>query len=413
MAGKLTAVRVRALSRPGRYGDGGGLYLQVGRTGGKAWLYRFMLHGRAREMGLGAAGQDGGGVTLAEAREKAASCRKLAREGVDPLEHRLQARAAVRAAQASAGARTFEAVAEMYIAAHQDGWRNAKYRTQWRTSLRADVFPVLGRMPVSSIDTGAVMGVLEPVWRVKPEAASRHRSRIEAVLDYAAARGWRSGENPARWRGHLSKLLPARERLAKLKHHAALPWPEVGAFMRKLRDDRAGAARALEFIVLTAARSGEVLLMRWPEVDLGTAIWTVPAERMKGSRAHRVPLSRDAARLLHEMSDLRESRAGLVFPGQKPGKPFSQTSLHLVLRRLGRSELTVHGFRSTFRDWCGEHTNYPREVAEAALAHINADKTEAAYARGDLFAKRARMMEDWSRFCARRTQTGEPSALHA
>jgi integrase len=259
------------------------------------------------------------------------------------------------------------------------------------------------------------MRVLEPLWREKTETAARLRGRIEAVLDYATARGWRTGENPARWRGHLANLLPAPSKIAKVEHHAALPWREIGAFMSAMANEEGISALALRFAILTAARTGEVIGARWSEIDMSEAVWTVPAGRMKAAREHRVPLADDALDALREVAKLRTNPKldGFVFPGGKPGKPLSSMALLMLLRRMNRGDLTAHGFRSTFRDWCAEATNYPREVAEAALAHTLRDKTEAAYQRGDLMEKRRQLMADWASFCARRRMAGEIVALRA
>jgi integrase len=258
-------------------------------------------------------------------------------------------------------------------------------------------------VPVAEVGTEAVLRVLQPIWQLKPETASRVRGRIEAVLDYAQARGWRQGENPARWRGHLAHMLPARARVARVEHHAALPWQEIWGFMARLRQHKATAARALEFTILCAARTGEVIGARWSEIDMENTIWTVPAERMKGGRAHRVPLSVAALAVLRHMLPLRPAgeEDGFVFPGLRPGTPLSNMAMLKLLERMGHGDLTVHGFRSAFRDWCEEATHTPHAVAEAALAHAVADKVEAAYRRGDLFAKRAALMEDWAAFCAK------------
>ena len=300
-------------------------------------------------------------------------------------------------------------MADAYIAAHEASWRNAKHRQQWRNTLDTYADPILGKLPVAQVEVGDVMRVLEPLWREKTETASRLRGRIESVLDYATARGWRSGENPARWRGHLDNLLPARSKVAKVEHHAALPWREIGAFMAALAEEEGVSALALRFAILTAARTGEVIGARWSEIDMQAAVWTVPADRMKAAREHRVPLSDAALDVLREVAKLRtEPEAdGFVFPGGKAGKPLSSMALLMLLRRMERGDLTAHGFRSTFRDWCAEATNYPREVAEAALAHTLRDKTEAAYQRGDLMEKRRRLMAEWATFCARPAPAGE------
>ena len=292
-------------------------------------------------------------------------------------------------------------MAELYVADHEAAWRNAKHRAQWRSTIATYAFPAFGDQPVAAVDTGDVMKALGPIWRAKPETAGRLRGRIEAVLDYATAREWRRGENPARWRGHLSKLLPARGKIARVQHHAALPWKEAGAFMAALRAEQGVAARALEFVVLTAARTGEALGARWAELDMDGRVWTVPAGRMKAQKEHRVPLSDPAMALLMRMAEFRPADANddYVFPGQRKGKPLSDMALTMLLRRMGRADLTVHGFRSTFRDWCAEATSHPREVAEAALAHTVKDKVEAAYRRSDLFEKRARLMDEWADWC--------------
>jgi integrase len=346
-------------------------------------------------------------VTLAEARERAAEWRRLLRQGIDPLVQR-EGEAARRKAEAqaqAARAKTFRQVAELYLTAHEAEWRSARLRQLWRSTLTTYAFPHLGDLPVADVATAHVMAALEPIWWKKPETASRVRARIEAVLDYARASGWRTGENPARWRGHLTELLPERSKVAAVQHHAALPWKAVGAFMADLRGRDGVVARALEFAILTAARTGEVLGARWREIDLADATWIVPAERMKMQREHRVPLPATAAGILRTMAPLRpaddEAGGAFVFPGQKSGRPLSGMAFLMTLRRMGRDDLTAHGFRSTFRDWVAERTSYPNEVAEAALAHVVKNETEAAYRRGDLFEKRRKLMEAWAAFCAK------------
>jgi integrase len=297
---------------------------------------------------------------------------------------------------------TFRSVANDYIKAHAPAWRNPKHRAQWRSTLDTYVHPVIGDMPVTDVATAHVMAVLGPIWTIKPETATRVRGRIEAVLDYAKASEWRGGENPARWRGHLDNLLPARRKVRAVKHHAALPWTEAGTFLAELRQQAGMGAKALEFAVLTAARSGEVLGARWKEIDLLAGVWTVPAARMKAGVEHRVPLSAPALALLGEVAKLRlsDSAEAFVFPSPVPTRPLSNMAMTMVLRRMHRSHLTVHGFRSCFRDWTAETTGFPREVAEAALAHTLEDKVEAAYRRGDLFDKRRALMNAWGSFCA-------------
>lgn len=401
-AAGLTAAKVRTAG-PGRYGDGAGLYLLARPDGGRFWVARYVINGRMREAGLGPAGGPAP-VTLAEAREKARDIRRMLREGRDPLAEREAAKAAAKAAAQDQAARgvTFREAAALYVAAQEAGWRNPKHRQQWTNTLRDYAYPHMGDVPVAEVDTPHVMAVLEPIWCTKPETASRVRGRIESALDYAAARGWRTGENPARWRGHVANMLPKPGRVARVQHHAALPWREIGACMVKLAEAGGVAALAVRFAILTAARSGEVRGARWSEIDMQAAVWTVPDERMKAGREHRVPLSGAALEVLRAVLPLRDREAGdLMFPGAKRGVLLSDVSLAKVLGRIGRQDVTVHGFRSTFRDWTAETTAYPREVAEAALAHTNRDKTEAAYARGDLFEKRRRLMDDWAEFCAR------------
>jgi integrase len=388
---RLTAVEVKGIDQKGMYHDGGGLYLQVSAAGTKSWIYRFTLDGRAREMGLGPLNA----ISLAEARKRAAECRRMRHDGIDPIE----ARGAQRDQKRLEGARsmTFDVCAEAYIEAHKASWKNGKHAEQWRGSLRNYASPVFGSSPVQAIDLALVMKALEPIWEAKSETASRVRGRIEAVLDWAKVRGYRSGENPARWRGHLDKLLPARAKIQKVKHYPALPYAEIGAFMALLRGQEGIAARALEFLIVTSARTGEIIGARWNEVDLMEKLWVVPGERMKAGREHRVPLSGAALAVLEQMAEVRES--DFVFPGGKRGKPLSNMAMLAVLKRMGRVDLTAHGFRSTFRDWAAERTNFPRDVVEMALAHTIENKVEAAYRRGDLFQKRRQIMEVWARFC--------------
>ncbi len=405
--GKLTALKLRALTAPGRFGDGAGLWFQVRDVKHRSWLFRYSAGNRQRQMGLGPFPD----VSLAEAREAAHRCRAMVRQGEDPIETRRMAKAA--AARDTSRAMTFRQVADRYLAAHEAAWRNEKHRYQWRTTL-ALACEQIGRTPVASVTTGDVMRVLQPLWREKTETASRLRGRVESVLDYAAAHGWRTGENPARWRGHLAKLLPAPSRIAAVDHHAALPWPEIGSFMAELRDQDGVAARALEFTVLSAARTSEVTGATWSEFDLRAAVWCVPPHRMKSGREHRVPLTDAALRVLEVMAPLRDDDAGgWVFSGGRAGKPLSNMAMMMLLRRMGRGDVTVHGMRSAFRDWCAEATNHPREVAEQALAHVLADRVEAAYRRGDLFAKRRRLMADWAKFCERLAMPAEVVPIRA
>jgi integrase len=359
-----------------------------------------MIAGRAREMGLGPLHS----VTLAEARAKAAAARKLKTEGIDPIEARRAEIMRKRAAEAEAAANrvTFKEAAERYIRSHSAAWRNPKHAAQWPSSLEAYAYPIFGSVTVDLINTGLVLKAIEPIWLSKPETASRVRGRIESILDWARARGYRQGENPARWRGHLDHLLPARSRVRKVEHHPALPFADIGAFMKVLRVQHGAAARALEFTILTAARTSEVLGATWREIDLEVGVWTLPAERMKAGRAHRVALCDEAIELLEK---LRQGPTGnLVFPGAKADRPMSNMAMLMLLRRMGRGDLTAHGFRSTFRDWAAECTTHPNEVVEMALAHTIGNKVEAAYRRGDLFDRRRQLMTDWGRYCSAPSQ---------
>lgn len=398
---KLSAVAVQRMKEPGYYGDGAGLWLQISKLGGKSWVFRFTFNGKAREMGLGPVHT----VSLAEARAKAAAQRKLVADGIDPISERKAAQDAAK--QAEANAKTFADCAAAYIAAHRDGWKNPKHVDQWTNTLETYAYPFIGQLSAAAVDTALVMRVLQqptkvddeekPLWHCKTETASRLRGRIESVLDYAAVHGYRNGENPARWKGHLAMLLPARSKVQKVEHHAALPYVEMGAFMVELRKREGITARALEFALLTAARSGEVRGATHSEFDLDARIWTIPAERMKMKKEHRVPLSDAAIALLKSVPKVDDCE--YKFPSPRGGM-LSDMSLTAVLKRMGRGDLTQHGFRSTFRDWAGETTAYPREVIEHALAHQLKDKAEAAYQRGDLLAKRARLMGDWTTYCA-------------
>jgi integrase len=383
---RLSPATVRN-AEPGLYPDGGNLYLQVAESGARSWLFRYGMGGRERWMGLGPVTD----VGLAEARDAALECRRLRREGVDPIENRRAQRAAN--ALAKHQGTTFQECALKLVASHESAWRNEKHRQQWRNTLETYAYPVMGSVAVQAIDTALVLKVLEPIWTTKPETASRVRGRIEAVLDWAKARGIRSGENPARWKGHLDHLLPALSKVRKVHHHAALPYAELPAYMQKLRQREGGSARALEFVILTAARTGEALGMRWPEIDLKAKVWTVPESRMKGGREHRVPLSSAAIAVLKAAGP----GEGLVFANK--GRPLSDMALAMLHRRMG-CEITTHGFRSAFKDWAAERTTFANEVSEAALAHIVGDKVEAAYRRGDLFDKRRRLMDAWGQFCA-------------
>jgi len=389
----LTAVTVMS-AKPGRHADGGGLQLLVKDTGARSWVYRFMLKGKSRDIGLGPAGP--GGISLADARDLATALRLKVKAGIDPLEERQRAEADAKAAEQAAKVAgvTFKAMAETHIAANKESWRNAKHKQQWENTLATYAYPVIGELPVAEIDAPHVLKVLEPIWREVPETASRLRGRIETVLDSAKARGYRQGENPARWRGHLAQILPARTKLSR-GHHKAMPYDAIPAFLGALRAREAVAALALEFVILTAARTGEVIAAEWDEVDLAKALWTVPAERMKAGKEHRVPLSPRAVEILEETKQLGGK---YLFPGAQRSK-LSGMAMAMLLRRM-KQDVTVHGFRSAFRDWAAECTGYSHEVAEMALAHTIGNAVERAYRRGDLFDKRRRLMVDWATYCA-------------
>ena len=390
MRDRLSYKRVQNEKRPGYHPDGGGLYLQVSPTHTKSWIFRYTLHGRPREMGLGPYRD----INLAEARRRAGEYRTFLHDKVDPIEARDAHRAQERLAKANTI--SFRECAENYVAAHRSGWKSAKHADQWTSTLETYCGKAIGNLPVSAIDTGLVVKVLEPIWTKKPETATRLRSRIEHVLDWSTVRGYRVGDNPARWRGHLQKLLPTLKKSARVKHHPALPYQEVGKFVAKLRGLNSTAARALEFTILTATRTAEVIGARSEEFDLKKAVWTIPARRMKAGRVHRVPLSPRAVAIVRA-----QPKGNFVFQGLKNGKPLSNMAMLALLARLQRDDITVHGFRSTFRDWASEQTNFPNTVCEAALAHAISDKTEAAYNRTDLFDKRRELMTKWSRYCTR------------
>lgn len=394
VAKELSALAVSRLRTPGVHPVGvvPGLALQVSETGARSWVLRVMVGTRRRWMGLGGFPA----VTLADARERAREARDLIRQGIDPIERQQAQRSALKAA--GARSKTFRKVAEAYIDAHRAGWKNAKHAAQWEATLAAYAYPKLGDLLVADIEREHVLDVLRPIWTTKTETAVRLRGRIELVLGYAMAAGYRpEGLNPARWRGGLDKLLPKPSKVAKVDHHPAVPVASVGAFMQRLRAMDGMGARALEFAILTAARSGEVRGARWPEIDLEAGVWTVPAARMKAGREHRVPLSKPALELLRALPRIADN--DLVFPAPR-GKELSDMTLSAVTRRMG-DKAVPHGFRSTFRDWAAERTAYPGEMAEMALAHAIGDKVEAAYRRGDLFEKRRRMMDDWAAFLDR------------
>ena len=390
---RLTALKAAAAKAKGLHHDGGGLYLRVTATGSKSWMLRYTLNGLTRDMGLGPYPK----VSLAGARQQAVAQRDLVGRRIDPLNSR---KAAIAADRLSAlGIVTFRECAEVLLKSNESAWRNPKHRQQWRNTLTAYAYPVIGDVAIGAIDTTHVLKILEPIWQTVPETASRLRGRIERVLDAAKARGLRTGENPCRWRGHLDALLPPRRKVRAVVHHPALPYAELPSFMRALQSRSGLSARALEFTILTAARTNEALGARWPEFDLQERLWTVPACRMKGEREHRVPLSPRAVRIMRDLEDIQTSE--FVFPGIKSGRPLSDMALLMLLRDI-RPGITTHGFRSTFKDWCAECTSTPNFVSEAALAPALPDAVEAAYRRGDLLQKRRKLMEAWESFCSHR-----------
>lgn len=396
VAKSLSALAVSRLKEPGFHavGEVPGLCLQVLESGGRTWILRAMVAGKRREIGLGGFPA----VALADARIEARRMRAAIAEGRDPVEERRVAKSALRAAKESS--KTFKTVALAYIDSHEASWRNDKHGQQWRNTLEQYAYPVIGDMLVHHVEREHVLNVLEPIWRTKTETASRVRSRIELVLSFAMQRGYRpEGLNPARWRGGLDKLLPKPQKVAKVAHHRALPIDAVPAFMEQLREASGNGARALEFAILTAARSGEVRGATWGEIDLEAAMWVVPAARMKAGREHRVPLSDAAVTLLEAQP--QGGKNDLVFPGLGD-RALSDMTLTAVVRRIG-ADCVPHGFRSSFRDWAAERTAYPGDMAEMSLAHTISDAVEAAYRRGDMVEKRRRMMNDWAALLGRRT----------
>lgn len=393
LSNALTSLSVKN-AKPGRYADGGGLYLLVKPTGARSWVYRFTLNGKTRDVGLGAAGT--GGVTLSKARDHAMAMTLKVKAGTDPLAERdREAAEAIAKAQAARVAeRTFRDEALAYLEKNEEGWRNPKHRQQWRNTLEAYAHPVIGAMPVSAIKTTDVLAVIEPIWKKKPETASRVRGRIETILDSAKAQGYREGENPARWRGHLEQVLPARTRLSR-GHHKAIPYQEIPSFVSRLHQREAVTALALEFTLLTAARSGEVLGATWDEIDLDKMVWIIPANRMKAAKEHSVPL---VARALAIIEGLRPLGSDWLFPASR-GSKLSSMAMTMLMRRM-QVDATVHGFRSGFRDWVAECTDHGHEVAEMALAHTIESRVEKAYRRGNLLEKRRALMSDWASYCA-------------
>lgn len=384
---RLTARGVHE-AKPGKKEDGAGLRLVVDKKLNKHWVLRFTLNGKRREMGLGCYPD----VTLSYARELATEARNQVKLGKDPI----QAKKDALQARQRANEWTFDKCAKAYINSHKSAWKSLKHLDSWQNSLKNYASPVIGPVSVSNIDTAAIMQVIEPIWLTKNETASRVRSRIEKILDWATVHKYRQGDNPARWQGNLKQLLPSKAKIQKTRHMPAMPYTDIGVFFTELRTLHSISAKALQFTILTATRTNEILLASWDEIDLKAEIWAIPAERMKSNRIHRVPLSKQAVQVLESIP----IQKGWLFPSLRYGKHLSNMAMLKVLKQdLNRKDCTVHGFRSTFRDWCAEQTNYPRELAESALAHVLADKTEAAYQRGDMLEKRRKLMQHWADYC--------------
>lgn len=390
---KLTATKVKALNSPGRYADGNGLYLQVAKQGTKSWIYRFQLNGKRRELGLGSIKEK----SLSVARSEARAMRELVLQGVDPKLHR----DAGKNEQQTRQSWTFDRASEAYIQSHESAWNNKKHIQQWRNTLNTYASPVLGSIPVEIIDTALVMRCIEPIWLSKNETATRVRARIEKVLSWSIALHYRDSPNPAVWRGTISELLPQPSKVSTVKHHSALPYAELPVFMDQLAEKESISAKALQFTILTCVRTSEAISASWDEIDFENAVWTIPAIKMKSNREHRVPLSSQAIALLESLPRLN----GWLFPSPQYGKHLSNMAMLTLLKKhLNRPDLTVHGFRSTFRDWSAEVSDYPRELAESALAHTLGNKTEAAYQRGDYLEKRRDLMQSWSDYAQERQE---------
>jgi len=400
---KLSALKVKNLQKAGWYPDGKGLYLQVSNAGSKSWVYRYQVNGKEKRHGLGSLLA----VSLVRARKAAEHCRQLRSEQIDPIEHKrkLELDKQLKVARAI----TFKECALAYIESHKAGWRNRKHESQWRNTLDTYAYPVIGHLSVQDIDTSLVMEVIEPIWFTKTETASRIRQRIENILDWAKVRGHRIGENPALWRGHLEKLLPKRTKVQKVKHHNAMPYTEIPDYFRSLRIIDTLAAKTLAFTILTASRTGEARGALKSEINKKEKLWNIPDDRMKSGRPHRVPLNTECLRILKEAENYQ--RDSFVFPALTKKKPISDAALLKLLKQT-HPDLTVHGFRSTFRDWCAEMTAYPRELAESALAHTLKDQTEAAYQRGDMLEKRRKLMDAWSDYCLKGKQSSGVIAIN-
>ena len=389
---QLKDLQVKRLSKPGSYPDGEGLYIQIRDSGAKDWFYRYEIGGRGRKRGLGSYPT----ISLEKARDEALLCRQLRKEGIDPIDYYNDL--ATKKNLEKAKSTTFKECALAYIDTHKHGWRNEKHESQWRNTLETYAYPFIGNLPVQAIDIDLVMKVLEPIWFDKTETASRVRQRIENILDWATVRNLRQGDNPALWRGRLDKLLPKRSKIQKPKHFAAMDYRVLPEYFKSLREKDTIASKALAFTLLTATRNGEARAATRPELDDKANAWVIPDNRMKAGREHRIPLSKEASDIIKEMEPFKKVTVDFIFPGLAKGKPINEAALMKLLKK-DHPTLTIHGFRSSFRDWCAEQTNYPREVAEAALAHTIKDKTEAAYQRGDMFEKRRKLMNAWAEYC--------------
>jgi len=399
----LSDREVKNLNKPDAYPDGNGLYLQVSNTGSKSWFYRYQVNNKGRKHGLGAYPT----ISLKSARERAEQCRQLRADGKDPIEYKRKIDADKKLEDAKAI--TFKECALAYIESHKEGWKNRKHEQQWRNTLETYAYPVFGDISVQKIDVGLVMNAIEPIWKKKTETASRVRQRIENVLDWARVRQYRTGENPARWRGHIENLLPKRSKVQKVQHFEAMPYVDVPEYFRELRKVETLTAKALAFCILTTARNGTIRNARWDEIDWDTNTWTIPEEGMKAGRVHRTPLTPECLKILEEVKPFKVN--DYIFPGLKRNRPLSNQAL-LKLLKTTHPTLTIHGFRSSFSDWCAETTAFPENLTEAALAHIVKDKTQAAYQRGDLFKKRIKLMDAWSNYCVIGKKAGDVIPLN-
>jgi integrase len=389
--GSLSVKKIEHLKKVGYHADGDNLYLQVTSSNAKSWIFRFSFDGKRREMGIGPYPE----ITLEKARESAIELRRLVKAGTDPIEQRKADQVAKRAERNNAV--TFAYCAKQYIESHRHGWKNVKHAQQWENTLEQYAYPVIGETIIKDVDTALIMRVLQPIWLTKNETAGRLRGRLENILDWAAVQGFRSVENPARWKGHLDNLLASPGKVQKNNHFKALPYSEINPLMLALRANGSVSAKALEFLILTAARTGEIIGAKWGEIDFDNQLWIVPAGRMKAGREHRIPLSSRAVDILKEMLALKTNDA--IFPGRSKGGFLSNAAMDKLLQQTLGINATVHGMRSTFRDWASERTAYPHEVCEMALAHTIRNQAEAAYRRGDLIEKRRNLMEDWLKFC--------------